>query len=124
MAEEVAVDRHFRFFDRQRLSPGPFRVGVLRCLAGHALAKEKNVADDGRSLAPECTRWESNRPQEIGLGSQVFPEGGVLFVEREAAGDEGQDAVGLEAVERFGDEEIMQRDLLSTVVNSDVGKWH
>ena len=58
-------------------------------------------ASDGRRIAPRksaCSR-------------EVFAGGGVELVQRETAGDQGQDAAGLQGVDALGDEEIMQRQL-------------
>ena len=63
-------------------------------------------ASDGRRIAP----------RKSALLGQVLAGGGVLLVERVMAGDQGQDAAGLQGVERLGDEEIVQRQLLAAIV--------
>ena len=45
-----------------------------------------------------------------------------MLVHREMAGDQGQDAAGLECVERLGDEEIVERQLHAAIIESDVGE--
>ena len=75
-----------------------------------------------RAFALEGVGGQADRPEEIRLLGQVLADGGVLLVEREMAGDQGQDAAGLQGVERLGDEEIVQRQLLAAVVELDVGK--
>ena len=71
-------------------------------------------ASDGRRIAP----------RKSARSAEVLADGGVLLVEREMAGDQGQDAAGLQGVDRLGEEEIVQRQLLPAVVELDVGEGH
>ena len=91
---------------------------------GAALAQEHDVGDDARAFALEGVRRQADRPEEIGPVGEVLADGGVLLVEREMAGDQGQDAAGLQGVERLGEEEVVQRQPLAAVVELDVGKRH
>ena len=71
-------------------------------------------ASDGRRIAPRKSAFDG----------EVLADGGVLLVEREMAGDQGQDAAGLQGVDRLGEEEVVQRQLLAAIVELHVGKRH
>ena len=68
-------------------------------LARCPLAQEHDVGDDGRAFALEGVGRQADRPDEIGLRGEILADGGVLLVEREMGGDQGQDAAGLQGVE-------------------------
>ena len=95
MVQEIAVDRDVGAFDGKRLRFQPCRVGVLRRLAGGALAQEHDVGDDAGALPLEGVGGQADRAQEIRLLRQVLADGRVLLVQREMAGDQGEDAAGL-----------------------------
>ena len=78
------------------------------------LVPSRLKASEGRRIAP----------RKSALLGQVLADGGVLLVEREMAGDQGEDAAGLQCVDRLGEEEIVQRQLLAAVVELDVGERH
>ena len=65
------------------------------------------------AFALEGVGGQADRAEEIGPLGQVLADGRVLLVEREMAGDQGQDAAGLQGVDRLGEEEIVQRQLLA-----------
>ena len=58
-------------------------------------------ASEGRRIAPTKSAF-----------GQILADGGVLLVEREVAGDQGQHAAGLQGVDGLGEEVIVQRQLL------------
>ena len=64
-------------------------------------------ASDGKRMAP----------RKSARSAEVLAEGAILLVEREMAGDQGQYAAGLQGVERFGEEEIVERQLVAVVVH-------
>ena len=93
-------------------------------LAGRPLAQEHDVGDDRGAFALEGVGGQADRSQEIRPLGEVLADGGVLLVEREMAGDQGQDAAGLQGVNGLGEEEIVQGELLAAVVELDVGERH
>jgi len=64
----------------------------------------------------------SARPEEVGLRAQIFADGGILLVEGVMRRDQGHHAAGLERVDGFGQEVIMQGEFLALVVEFEVGK--
>ena len=74
---------------------------------------------------PSCLKASLGRriaPRKSALRGEVLAGGGVLLVEREVTGDQGEDAAGLHGVQRLCDEEIVQRQLAATVVELHVGE--
>ena len=91
-------------------------------LAGAPFPQEDDVGDDPRALALEGVRRQADRPEEVGPGGEVLADGGVLLVEREVGGDQGQDAAGLQGVERLGEEEVVEREPRAAVLELHVGE--
>ena len=71
-------------------------------------------ASDGRRIAPTKSAFDG----------EVLADGGVLLVEREMRGDQGQHAAGLQGVDGLGEEEIVQGQLLAAIVELEVGEGH
>ena len=82
-------------------------------LARCTLAKKHDVGDHGGAFALEGIGRQADRSDEIGLRGEVLADGGILLVEREMRGDQGQHAAGLQGVDGLGEEVIMQRQLLA-----------
>ena len=71
-------------------------------------------ASDGRRIAPTKSAFEA----------QIFADGGILLVEREVGRDQCQHAAGLQGVDGFGEEVIVQGQLLAAIVELEVGERH
>ena len=125
MVEEVAVDRES---PRHRSQAG--RRPASRDRRGWAgspavtLAKKDDVGDDGGAFALEGIGRQADRPDEVGLGGEILADGGILLVEREMGCDQCQHAAGLQGVDGFGEEIIVQGQLLPLVVELHVGERH
>jgi hypothetical protein len=65
-------------------------------------------------------------PPGDGLAYQApaLAEGGILLIEREMRCDQGQDAAGLQGVNGFGEEVIIQGKLLPLVFEFEIGERH
>ena len=108
MTDEIAIDRDFHAVDVEWARALPFGFFMAGRLAGCALAQEDDVGDHGGAFALEGIRWQPDRPDEIGFRAEIFADGGILLVEREMRRDHRQHAAGLEGVNGFGEEVIMQ----------------
>ena len=124
MVQEVAVDRNLRAIDLQRGDAKPVGIDMVGRLPGCPLAKKHDVGHDGGAFPLERIGRQPDRPDEVGLRGEVFADGGVLLVEREMRRDQCQDAAGLEGVDGFGEEVIMQGELLALIVELYVGERH
>ncbi len=122
--DKIAVDGNLGALDDNWPGFKPGRAGVVGCLTVCAFAKKHDVGDDAGSLVPEGVRRQPDRAQEVRPLRQVLADGRVLLVEREMAGDQGEDAAGLQRVNRLGEEEVMQRQPLAGVLELDVGERH
>ena len=109
MVQEVAVDRDFDAVDRKRGNAQPLGIDMVGRLARRPLAQKQDVGDDGGAFAFESVGGQADRAHEVGLRAEIFADGGVLLVERVVRRDQGEDAAGLERVDRLGEEEIVQR---------------
>ena len=124
MVQEIAVDRDLHALDGKRGNAQPVGIGMVGRLARRSLAQENDVGDDGRAFALEGVGWQADGPDEIGLRAEIFADGGILFVEREMRRDQGQHAAGLQGVDGFGEEVIVQGQLLAAIVELEVGERH
>ncbi len=100
MVQEVAVDRDLDAFDRKRGDAQPVGIDMVGRLARRPLAQEHDVGDHGGAFALEGIGWQADRPDEVGLRGEIFADGGILLVERVMRRDQGQDAAGLQGVDR------------------------
>ena len=122
MVQKVFVDGNRRAIDRKRGDSQPFWIDMVGSLAPVTLAKKDDVGHDGGPLAFERIRRKPHGPEEVGPFGEVFADGGVLLVERVMRCHQSQHAAGLESVDGFGEEVIVQRVLLSAVFELDVGE--
>jgi hypothetical protein len=109
MIVEVAVDRDFDALDGQWGDAEPVGIGVTGRLVRRPLAEEEDVRHHGRALPLEGVGGQADRPDDIGLGRQVFADRGVLLVEREMRRHQGQHAARPEGVDGLGEEVVVQR---------------
>ena len=91
----------------------PVGVDVAGRLAGGALAQEHDVGDDAVPSRLKASDGRRIAPRKSASVGEVLADGGILLVEREVAGDQGQDAAGLQGVDGLGEEEIVQRQPLA-----------
>ena len=96
---EVAVDRQVCPGDAEHGRLQPFRVGVVRLLPGGPFPQEQDVGGDRGALPLERVGRQADRPEEVGLRGELLAGRRVLLVEREMAGDDGQDAAGLQGID-------------------------
>ena len=113
MVEEVAVDGDLDALDGERRDLEPARVDVAvparraRVSCRNTMSVTTPVpsrlkASDGRRIAPR-------KSARVG---EVLADRGVLLVERVVRRDQGQDAAGLQGVERLREEEVVEREPL------------
>ena len=76
------------------------------------LVPSRAKASDGSRIAPRKSAFVR----------EVLADRGVLLVERVVRGDEGQDAAGPQGVERFREEEVVEREPRAAVLELHVGK--
>ena len=122
VVQEVAVDRQVGPCDAEHGGFQPFRVGVVRLLPGARFRRNRMSvmtavpsrlnASDGRRMAPRKSAWAAS----------MLADGRVLLVEREMAGDHGEDAAGFQGFDRLGDEKVVEGELLAVEVELDVGE--
>ena len=122
MIQEVAVDGNLCAIDLQRRDAKPFIINMIGWHPRCPLAKKHDVGHHGGSLPLESIGWKANGSNEVGFGSEVLADGGVLFVEGEVSGHEGHDATGLQCVDGFGEKVIVQGQFLPLVFELYVSK--
>ena len=112
---EVFVDDDGSVLGVDRGHPVPRVPG--RGLAGKALAQEQDVGHHaGAGVALERGGRKADRPQQVSLLRQVGAGLIALLVHRALAGHEHQQAARAHAVQRLGEEEVMQHESVLGVV--------
>lgn len=121
---EVAVDWQVGPLDSDHGDFEPLWIGVVRGLPGGSLPQEEDVGGDRRALPLKRVVRQADGPEEVGLPGEQLADGRILLVEREMAGDHGEDAAGLDSFDGFRDAEIVEGELLAVEVEMDVGERH
>jgi hypothetical protein len=80
-----------------------------RRLTGSAFVQEHHIRHHACAFLAEGVGRQTDCSQEIRPVGQIRADAGVLLVERVMRRDERQDAARLQRVQRFGEEEIMER---------------
>ena len=122
MLVEISVDGNLDAFDVDRPGFQPCRVSVLGFLSGGPFAQEHDIGDDGRAFAFEGVGGKADCAHEVGLFGEAFANGGVLLIERVMTGHNGEDAAGLQRVDAFGNEIIMQGEFMAMIADRDIGE--
>src|SRR5262249_29688873 len=83
MVQEIAVYRNLCAIDLQRCDAQPVGIDVAGRFAPVTLSKKYDVGHYGGSFPLERIRWQADGSYEVGVRREVFPDRGILLVERE-----------------------------------------
>src|SRR3984885_6396708 len=122
MIEEVAIDWNIDAVQRKRGAAEPVGIDMTGGSPSRSLAEEHDVGDDGGAFAFESVGRQANRPHEIRLRGEILADSGILLVERVVRRHQGEDAAGPERIDRFGEEEIVQREFLAAILELEIGE--
>lgn len=91
----------------------PVRVGDDGPLP--LLQKEDVARDVGARFRAEGIVGQADRPDELGALREVAPHGGAFLVQRTLGGNERHDAARPDLVQRFGEEVVVDQEVLRVV---------
>ena len=102
----------------------PFRFLMACELAGRTFTQEHDVGDHRSPFFLESIRGQPNRADEVGLGTEILADRGIHSVQGKMRCDHCQDAARLQRVNGLGEEIIVQRQLLTVIVELQVRERH